>query len=55
MAEKNGRLQLENNDWKPDTGGYGGNRNLNVSVAEEAREEDEIQYVARSIQGWWYQ
>ena len=50
MAEKTGRLQLENNDWKSDSGGYGGNRNVDVSVAEEAR-EDEIQYAARSVQG----
>ena len=41
MAEKSARLQLEStSDWKSESGGYGANRNLDVSVAEEAREEE---------------
>jgi hypothetical protein len=44
MAEKNARLQLENS--KSESGGYGG---LNVSVAEEAKEDDH--HVTSPVQG----
>jgi hypothetical protein len=49
MVEKNARLQLENSDWKSESGGYSGHNNLNVSVAEEAKEDD--QYAMSSLQG----
>ena len=41
MAEKSARLQLESaSNWKSESGGYGANRNLDVSVADEAKEEE---------------
>ena len=40
MVEKSARLQLESNGWKSESGGHGENNNLNVSVAEQARENE---------------
>ena len=48
MAEKNARLHLESS--KSESGGYGGYDNQNVSVAEEAKEDE--QYDASPVQGW---
>ncbi|CAB4008983.1 adhesion G- coupled receptor D1-like, partial [Paramuricea clavata] len=42
MVEKSARLQLESNGWKSESAGHGGNNNLNVSVAEEARENENM-------------
>lgn len=46
MAEKNARLQLENSDWKSESGGYN-----NVSVAEEVKEDESNEYVRSLGQG----
>lgn len=42
MVEKSARLQLESNGWKSESGGHGENNNLNVSVAEQARENENM-------------
>ena len=48
MVEKNARLQLESS--KSESGGYGGYNNLNLSVAEEAKEADHG--VTSPVRGW---
>jgi hypothetical protein len=39
MVEKSARLQLDSS--KSESGGYGGYHNQNLSVAEEAKEDDQ--------------